>query len=261
VVKDEIGELSRSFDKMTANLKKSTASVDDLNKEISELKRMEKQLIKSLKEKEALLKEIHHRAKNNMQVISSLINLQARLIKDEKMLGFLRDNQNRLKSMAVIHEKLYQSLDMSSINFNEYLKAVTVDLFQVYSVSENKIHLKMDVEDILLGIEPAIPCGLIINELVSNALKYAFPGGREGEICIKLRSIDNGSIKLTVSDNGIGIYDTLDFEVPGSLGLQLVKMLAEDQFSGKVKLDRSHGTKFQIRFGVQGNEKNTGINC
>ena len=228
---------------------------------ITDQKLAEERIIRSLKEKEVLIKEIHHRVKNNMQVVSSLISLQARFIKDEQILRILKDNQNRLKTMALIHEKLYQSKDLSKINFGEYLKSLTTALFRTYRAETRKIYLKMEVSDIFFEVEQAIPCGLIINELVSNALKHAFPGQRTGEIRVSCRSTENGRIELTVRDNGIGISEAMDFEVPESLGLQLVKMLAEDQLLGKVELDRSQGTKFQIRFGVQGNEKNAGINC
>ena len=216
---------------------------------ITELKLAEKQIRSSLKEKEVLLKEVHHRVKNNMQVVSSLISLQARFIKDEQVLRILRDNQNRLKTMALIHEKLYRSNDLSKIDFREYLKSLTNDLFRAYRVDTRKIYLKMEVSDIFFEVEQAIPCGLIINELVSNALKHAFPGQRSGEIRVSCRSAGNGGIELTVGDDGIGIPGELDLSGSSSLGLYMVKMLGEDQLQGKIKIDRSGGSEFRITFG------------
>lgn len=221
---------------------------------ITKRKQTEEQIRKSLREKEVLLREIHHRVKNNMQVISSLLNLQSRYIKDKQMLEMLKDNQNRIKAMSLIHEKLYQSRDLTSIDFKKYIKTLTGDLFRSYRVRSGRINLKIDVEDVLLGVEPAIPCGLIINELITNALKHAFPEGREGEIKVMIRSIGKDKTELAVSDDGIGMPKDLDLTSPTTLGLQLITMLAEDQLHGKIKLDRSQGTKIQIRFRVIGNE-------
>ncbi len=202
----------------------------------------------ALKEKDVLLKEIHHRVKNNLQIISSLLKLQSKNIKDELVLEIFKESQNRVRSMALIHEKLYQSKDLANINFKGYVWDLVADLFRSYGANAGKIALQMDVEDIPLGVEVAIPCGLIINELVSNALKYAFPEGKEGQISITFRSLDEGKINLTIGDNGVGIPEDLDIKTTETLGLHLVNILAEDQLQGQIKLDRTKGTEFQIEF-------------
>ena len=222
--------------------------LESLEQSQVEHKRMEEQIKASLKEKEVLLREIHHRVKNNMQVISSLLRLQSEYIKDKKYIEMLKESQNRIRSMAFIHEKLYQSKDLANIDFNRYIKSLTDDLFRSYGVSTDKIALKMDIESVSLGVDAAIPCGLIINELVSNSLKHAFPGGREGEIKIVLRRTDGKEIELLVSDDGVGIPEDLDFRNTESLGLQLVTGLSEDQLQGKIELNRAKGTEFRIRF-------------
>jgi two-component sensor histidine kinase/CheY-like chemotaxis protein len=203
----------------------------------------------ALKEKEVLLKEVHHRVKNNLQVISSLLKLQSQQIKDEETLEMFNDSRNRVRSMALIHEKLYRSKDLASIDLNGYIQDLIGGLFQSYGVRSKNIILKKDVERIALGVETAIPCGLIINELISNALKHAFPGDRKGEINITLQRLDDDKIKLTVSDNGIGIPEKIDMGNIESLGLRLVRILSEDQLKGKLNLDRTNGTLFQIEFG------------
>ncbi|MFQ5975369.1 MAG: PAS domain S-box protein [Candidatus Hydrothermarchaeales archaeon] len=220
----------------------------ELYYDITERKRAEEKIQVSLGEKEVLLQEIHHRVKNNMQVISSLLKLQSGYIKDKKDIAMLKESQNRMKSMSLIHEKLYQSKDLTNIDFDDYLKDLVNYLFRSYEGDTGKIAVKVDVRDVLFGVDFAIPCGLIINELVSNSLKHAFPNGRKGEIKIALCSIDEDEIELVVSDNGVGIPKDLDFRNTESLGLRLVTILAEDQLQGKIKLSRTKGTKFQIKF-------------
>ena len=202
----------------------------------------------NLKEKEVLLSEIHHRVKNNMQVISSLLKLQSAKIEDKKYVDMFKDSENRIRSMALVHEKLYQSKDFSSIDFKGYVKSIANHLIRSYAVNPDKIRLNTEIEDIPLGIDNGIPCGLIINELISNSLKYAFPKDREGEINIVLRAINSHEIELTVSDDGIGIPAEIDIRETESLGLQLVHILAENQLEGSVELDRDKGTAFRIRF-------------
>ena len=216
--------------------------------DITERKHAEEQLKESLKEKEILLREIHHRVKNNMQVISSLLMLQEELSKDEKVIEMLKDSQNRITSMALVHENLYLSEDLSKISLKEYIDDLVSGLFQSYGVSEGKVALNINVESVFLGIDSAIPCGLIINELISNSLKYAFPEGKYGKIKIFLRSIDENMIELLVGDNGVGIPEDMDFRKTESLGMQLVTMLVENQLHGEIKLDREEGTEFKIKF-------------
>jgi len=211
-------------------------------------KRAEDQLGVSFREKEILLRELYHRTKNNMQIISSLLMLQEELSKDEKVIEMLKDSQNRITSMALVHENLYLSEDLSKISLKEYIDDLVSGLFQSYGVSEGKVALNINVESVFLGIDSAIPCGLIINELISNSLKYAFPEGKYGEIKIFLRSIDENMIELLVGDNGVGIPEDMDFRKTESLGMQLVTMLVENQLHGEIKLDREEGTEFKIKF-------------
>lgn len=216
--------------------------------DITEHKQAEDKIKASLKEKEVLLREIHHRVKNNMQVIISLLSLQYDKIKDKQSLEMFKESQDRIRSMSLIHEKLYQSGDLANIAFSGYVKDLVTRLVGSYGVNPERIELKIEVEDVSIGLDNAIPCGLIINELVSNSLKYAFPQEGKGEIKIALRSVNEDELELTVSDNGIGIPEDLDFENPESLGLDLVKTLAEHNLDAKIELDRKEGITFRILF-------------
>ena len=248
-------ELQKAHDELEERVKERTK---ELENEITIRKRGEEQIKTSLREKEVLLKEIHHRVKNNLQVICSLLHLQSRKIKDQEALELFKESQNRVKSMALIHEKLYRSEDFANINFAEYIKSLTTHLLQTYRTKGSPINLKINVEEISLTIETAIPCGLIINELVSNSLKYAFPEGREGEINIEFFPNDGNVIPegddlkytLKVSDNGIGFPEDLDFRNTQSLGLQLVNNLT-NQLDGTIVLGRTGGTTFSITFGSE----------
>ena len=202
----------------------------------------------SLHEKETLLKEIHHRVKNNMQIVSSLLDHQTQFIKDKNVDEIFAESQNRIASMALVHEKLYQSKDLAKINFLDYINDLAANLFQSYAENSGKIKLNMNIENIQVDIDFAIPCGLIINELVTNSLKYAFPAGRVGEIKIVFRKTDKNMLELVISDNGIGIPPDLDFRKTGSLGLHLVTILAENQLHGKININRNEGTEFKIEF-------------
>lgn len=234
---DEIGELAVAFNTMG----------DELQKSNDDRKQYEEKIKKSLNEKEVLLREIHHRVKNNMQIISSLLRLQSQTIKDKTYSQLFEESQNRITSMALVHEKLYQSTDLAKIDLNAYIRDMVTGLFQSYGISTDRIKLIFDVGDVSLRINSAIPCGLVINELVTNSLKYAFPDGRKGEIKIKVHEIDN-EIEMVISDNGIGIPEVIDFRNTGTLGLKLVSILAERQLRGNVNLNRKTGTEFRIRF-------------
>ncbi len=212
--------------------------------DITERKKAEEQVKRSLEEKEILLREIHHRVKNNLQIISSLLSLQSAYIKEDQYAEMFRESQNRIHTMGLIHEKLYRSESLTTIDFTEYIRTLASEL--VSSSGSPGILLSVEVEDVSLGLDAAIYCGLIINELVTNSLKHAFPSGK-GEIRIGVRSI-NKIVKLTVSDNGIGIPDTVDIKSTRSLGLRLVTILAEGQLKGKVKITRKKGTGFYIFF-------------
>ena len=222
-------------------------AVMGVTRDITERKKVDRQIKASLKEKEVLLREIHHRVKNNMQIISSLLKLQSQYIEDKPYADIFKESQDRIKSMSLIHEMLYQSKHLSKINFKEYIRILANYLFRSCWPSPCKIALKIESENVYLAIDNAIPCGLIIHELVSNSLKHAFSGSKEGEIKIALHSINERDIELVVSDDGVGMPEDLDFRNTKSLGLHLVTILAEDQLQGEIKLDRNKGTEFQIK--------------
>ena len=214
-------------------------------RDITVRKQVEERIKASLKEKEVLLKEIHHRVKNNLQIISSLLNLQSGYIQDKHAGEMFKESRNRVRSMALIHEKLYQSKDLARIDFAEYVRHLTTHLFRSYGVNSHAVGLKINVDKVLLDIDTAIPCGLIVNELVSNSLKYAFPPGVAGEICVDLHRENDGTLALLVSDNGAGLPPDFDVRQTESLGLQLVSTLA-DQLAGTITLDHNGGTTFKI---------------
>ena len=222
--------------------------IDERKKADESLEVSAQNLRSSLKEKETLLKEVHHRVKNNMQIISSLMRIQARKIKNPDISEIFRQSQDRIKAIALIHEKLYQTEDFTNIDFNRYVSDLAGSLFQSYGVDRELISLKIKVEDISLKIDQAIPCGLIINELVSNSLKYAFPKGMKGDIVVSMHKIRNDRIELSVSDNGIGLGEGIDYRNTESLGLELVVRMAEKQLKGKIELERNKGTRFIIKF-------------
>ncbi len=217
-----------------------------ISRDITELKNVENQLKSSLEEKEVLLREIHHRVKNNMQVISSLLNLQSRYLNDEKTVNVLNESRNRVISMAMVHEELYRSHDLSKIDFADYIQRLLSALFSSYGVDSNVIIPEINVEDVLLNIDVAVPCGLIINELVSNSLKHAFVQRQKGKISIKFHPYGEKYL-LTVSDDGIGIPENIDFENTKTLGLQLVNTLVK-QLSGDIDICRNTGTLIKIVF-------------
>jgi len=276
---DEVGTLINSFNRMTGALLEREEEIrlhheeiEFNNRELLEkterLDNQRRKLDASLKEKEVLLREIHHRVKNNMQVISSLLRLQSGYINDDKYKNMLRESQDRIRSMALVHEKLYRSHDLSSIEFSKYIKNLANSLFRSYSMTTHKVVLDIDAQDYLLGIDSAVPCGLVLNELVSNSLKYAFPDGKSGKIRITLnkltgddvpqlknrRGFDDSSeqnsevLELIVADDGVGMPKDLDIKKCDSLGLQLVSTLVEDQLHGNIEITRDNGTRFRICF-------------
>ena len=217
-----------------------------IGRDITDRRKAEAKIEGALREKEVLLKEIHHRVKNNMQIISSLLNLQAKRVTSREAADILRRSQSRVRSMALIHEALYQSEDLARIDFHRYIRNLADDLFTLYSVKRGAVKLGIDVDNICLDINTAIPCGLVINELVSNSLKHAFPNDREGEIRIGFRSGKDGGMILTVSDNGVG-FPNLDFRDTETVGLQLVTTLVA-QLGSTIELDRNGKTTFRMRF-------------
>ncbi len=222
-------------------------------RDITRRRESQQQLEASLQEKEILLKEIHHRVKNNLHVITNLLDLQSQYVEDEQVLDLFADSQNRIHSMALIHEQLYQSHTLGHIEFSEYVKSLADNLFISYS--NRNIQQKLDIESVMLNFETAMPCGLILNELISNSLKYAFPDGRAGEIKIQFCAIgtDNDRkskdnlYKMIVSDDGVGIPEQVDWLSTNSLGLRLVRILTR-QLEGTIEIDRSNGTQFCVTF-------------
>ena len=217
--------------------------------DITEHKKAENAIKSSLKDKKILLQEIHHRVKNNMQIISSLLNLQTEYVDDEEAINVLKESQNRVRAMAIIHENLYKSKDLTHINFADYIKSLVVNLFYSYNAKESQIKSTLNIEDISLNIETAIPCGLIISELISNSLKYAFPNKMNGEIIVSLKS-KKDTYQLCIKDNGIGLPEDINFNNIKTLGLLLVNNLTE-QIDGEVTIYRDHGTQYKISFKEQ----------
>jgi two-component sensor histidine kinase len=202
----------------------------------------------SLQEKEVLLKEIHHRVKNNLQVISSLISLQAQRVEDPAIQDMFLESQHRIRSMALIHDKLYRSPDLARIDFAGYIESLAAHLVHSLQVDPSRVRLVLDIKDVVLDIHSAIPLGLIINELISNALKHAFPWNREGTVRVFLRPAEASRYRLVVSDDGVGFPAGLDLRKAETLGLQIVTMLAE-QLDGTVSVNREGGTAFTVEFG------------
>jgi PAS domain S-box-containing protein len=217
--------------------------------DITTRKQAEESIKASLKEKEVLLKEIHHRVKNNLQVICSLLNLQAGYTSDQPTSEMFRESQQRVRSMALVHETLYRAQDLARIDFAEYVQSLTASLARSYGRPEISVALKGERSSVFLGVDKAVPCGLIVNELVSNALKHAFPKGRKGEVCVTLQGDSGLQLTLDVSDDGVGFPARLDFRNTTSLGLQLVNTLTE-QLQGTIALQNYGGTTFQIQFPI-----------
>jgi PAS domain S-box-containing protein len=216
--------------------------------DVTEQKRAEEKIKASLREKEVLLKEIHHRVKNNLQIISSLLYLQATRTEHPGAISALRESRDRVRSMALVHEGLYASPNLASIDMGDYVRSLVSELRRSYGTEDSSVRLTVNVGDVSLGITEAIPCGLIINELVSNAMKHAFPKGRDGEIRIELFRGPANQVTLTVSDNGIGFPEQEDFRKSPLLGLTLINSLVE-QLDGTIELDSRDGTAFTITFG------------
>jgi len=205
------------------------------------------ELERRIREKDILLSEIHHRVKNSLQVVSSLLSLEADGIHDPSVAGMLQNTQNRVRSMALIHQTLYQSKDFASVDFNAFLQCFVPTLIQSYSLGPEEIALEIHVAEIKLPLDAAIPCGLIVNELISNSLKHAFPEGRGGKITIQFAHDQGNHATLSVDDDGIGIPKDFNFENSDSLGIQLVYLLA-GQLGGTVKVNHSSPTKLEVRF-------------
>ncbi len=255
----EMTALRKDGTEFPVELSLSALQMDDrwhavgMVRDITQRKLSEKRILSSLEEKELLLQEIHHRVKNNLQVISSLLDLQLGYHDDTLLKNIFNEIKNRVKSMALVHEKLYLSKDLSKVDFHDYLTTLINNLYRSYSVNPAKIRLELEIENVFLGIDTAIPCGLIVNELITNALKYAFPGERTGEVRVMLRRTDEGlkeegEYELTVKDNGVGIPQEVDLNDTKTLGLYLVTTLVEHQLRGSINLKREGGTALYMSF-------------
>jgi len=202
---------------------------------------------KSLKQKEILLKEIHHRVKNNLFVVSSLLDFQSSYVDDPEMIKILENCQNRITSMALVHQHLYGNSELDTINFAEYIKSLVDNLAYSQGIAERNINLILDLDAVELNIESANPCGLIVNEVVSNAIEHGFCDRNSGNIWLSLKQNVEGQIILVIQDDGVGFGQDLDLHNSDSLGLELVVTLVE-QLNGEIKLDKTSGTKIEISF-------------
>ena len=219
-------------------------------RDTTERRRMEEALRTSVREKEVLIKEVHHRVKNNMQIISSILSLQSGSIRDPGARECLAECQNRIRSMALVHEKLYRSGNLSRIDFAEYLRSLSAALFHSCRTDAERVRLDFEAAEVSLDVNTAIPCGLVANELIINALKHGFPAGRSGRLRVGLDAVGDGRFRMVVADDGIGFPKDLDFRMTESLGLQLVTLLV-DQLDGTIELDRAGGTSFTVTFPEQ----------
>jgi two-component sensor histidine kinase/HAMP domain-containing protein len=257
-----IGELNYAFADTKSFSKSTLDTILEISKQVAvaivqlsledKLKQHADDLQNSLKEKEVLLKEIHHRVKNNLQIITSLLYLQSMNIEDEATQAIFKDSQNRVKSLALVHEKLYQSKDLARIDFSDYLKNLTNFIFTTYRTNVSNLNIEYDMDEVYLSVELSVPLGLILNELLSNALKYAFNGiqkddSAEHKIILKLNKLVNEEYVLSVSDNGLGLPDNFELEESDSLGLKLVTSLVQ-QIEGKLEVHPKNNTEFKITF-------------
>lgn len=223
-------------------------------RDLTESREGEERLREALREKEVLIKEIHHRVKNNLQIIASMLNLQTGCISDDYSRLALRDSQNRIRTLALVHEKLYSSGDVSQIAVKDYIRDLTSSLFKSLTEASPSVALRLDLADVSLDLDALIPLALILNELLSNSLQHAYPDGREGEIGIVLGPTSTSRLELVVADDGVGFPPELDYRQTETLGLQLVCLLTT-QLGGNIELERDGGTVFTIEFpesGVKG---------
>ena len=216
--------------------------------DITESKIAERTIRASLKEKEVLLRELYHRTKNNMQVVSSLIGLKSASIKDEQMVNILHEMKNRIQTIALVHQKLYQSQNLSRVDLKEYITDLVNLLVNSYSAEQDKITFTLNLENINVLIDTAVPCGLIINELISNSFKHAFPGDRKGNIYVQLKKLEEDTIELVISDNGIGIPDGFNLLEQNTLGMKVFYNISTEQLMGDVKIESNQGLAFTIHF-------------
>jgi two-component sensor histidine kinase len=225
---------------------RKTHALTKLNQAMeTEIEQRVEQIRASLREKETLLKEIHHRVKNNLQVISSLLSLQSDRLADTMVRKLFLDARDRVRSMALVHEKLYNSQNLARVELGEYTRSLMNDLLQGHAALASKVRLRIEQDSVLVPVDVAIPCGLILNELATNALKHAFRERAEGEIAIETRRLADGRIRIVFSDDGDGLPPEIDWRSADTLGLRLIRMLT-DQLGGTSELDNVQGTRFEL---------------
>ncbi len=234
----------------------SKVMVEDLQlltvilRDVTERKFTEDQLRRTIAEREVLLREVHHRVKNNLQVVSSLLNLQARATQDDYVRRAFEESQNRVQSMALIHEQLYGSSDFAAIDFPDYVRQLTSRLFHSYHVPADSIEFETRIAPVSLGVDIAVPCGLILNELLSNSLKYGMIEGQAGRIYIYVDQLEDHSVRITAGDNGPGLPPEVGFWNTKTLGLRLVRQLVR-QIDGEIELSGPPGVEYRIRFAAE----------
>lgn len=244
--RNEFGEMARLVNEFFVQKQKLLDEIEVRAEAERKAHHSENELKRSLKEKEVLLKEIHHRVKNNLQIIISLIRLQTNRLTDKETIRHLHTSLNRIKSIALVHEMLYRSHDLSKIDFNEYIRKITLSLRAIYSNDMRDVKIEVSADDIFLGVESAVPCAVIINELVTNSIKHAFNGAASGKIEISMKKA-GGLYTLRVADNGMGISDSININETNSLGMHLITSLS-DQLDAESSLQRDNGTVFTLKF-------------
>ena len=236
--------------KANINLKKKNK---DLQDQLNKKEIIEKEIRSSLSEKELLLQEIHHRAKNNLQIISSLLSLQENKTDDENYKRLIDSSIRRIESMAIIHDKLYRSKNLSDVNLYKYIESLTKALVTGFGINRNTFELEIEVNNTSLDLQFAVPCGLIINELISNSFKHAFKGIEYSEVNKKKISVivntnNDNDVELVVADNGKGLPDNFDLAEIESLGLHIVNIITKHQLNGNIKIENNNGARFTITF-------------
>ncbi|MDM8552434.1 histidine kinase dimerization/phosphoacceptor domain -containing protein [Desulfobacterales bacterium HSG2] len=245
IMKSLAAMIRESTENFIEDLRARNRHLEEANKQLRE---SEERIAASLREKEILLAEIHHRVKNNLQIVTSLLNLQSDQLKDRQVYDIFQKSRNRVRAMALVHETLFLSSDLSCLDSGTYIRKLAATLMRTAGIPHQRIRMETEADDILLNLDDAVPVGLIINELITNSLRYAFPDSTPGEIRISTRLVDEDQVELSVCDNGTGFPPGFDFRRAETLGLTLVKGLTEEQLEGSLRLDQTRGTRFTIRF-------------
>jgi two-component sensor histidine kinase/CheY-like chemotaxis protein len=244
-------QLKLHRDQLERLVEERTGELEKANRELAvenvERRRAESQVRRSLEEKEVLLKEIHHRGKNNLQIISSMLSLQERFIQNDKDLALYVDSRNRIRAMALVHEKLYAADDFSRIHFADHIRRLVFELKQVFGIRQDSIIINEKVDDVFLDVATAIPCSQIVNELISNSIKHAFPGGSKGRIDVEFKMDNNNECTLAVRDNGVGPPDGFSYPGSNSIGLGLVNAFVQ-QLNGTIEMKAEGGLEFIVSF-------------